>query len=91
MEETGKKVFLPVSSGRKWKKLEESGRNWKKYMKPNKDTNKLVEISSQIGLLLSNTGMSMQICISLISGILQGASAQPSVVQYIPLFHVFKA
>ena len=23
MEETGKKVFLPVSSGRKWKKLEE--------------------------------------------------------------------
>ena len=30
MEETGKKVFLPVSSGRKWKKLEESGRNWKK-------------------------------------------------------------
>ena len=32
MEETGKKVFLPVSSGRKWKKLEESGRNWKKYM-----------------------------------------------------------
>ena len=68
MEETGKKVFLPVSSGRKWKKLEESGRNWKKYMKPNKDTNKLVEISFKI--LLSNTGMSMQICISQISGIL---------------------
>ena len=89
MEETGKKVFLPVSSGRKWKKLEESGRNWKKYMKPNKDTNKLVEISSQI--LLSNTGMSMQICISQISGILQGASARSSVVQYIQLFHIFKA
>ena len=51
--------FLLEESG---KKLEESGRNWKKYMKPNKDTNKLVEISSQI--LLSNTGMSMQICIS---------------------------
>ena len=30
MEETGKKVFLPVSSGKNWKKLEESGRNWKK-------------------------------------------------------------
>ena len=73
MEETGKKVFLPVSSGRKWKKLEESGRNWKKYMKPSKDTNKLVELSFQI--LLSNTGMSMQICISQTSGILQGASA----------------
>ena len=27
MEETGKKVFLPVSSGRKWKKVEETGRN----------------------------------------------------------------
>ena len=83
MEETGKKVFLPVSSGRKWKKLEEM------YMKPNKDTNKPVEISFQI----LNTGMSMQICISFsqISGILQGVSAQPSFVQYIPLFHVFKA
>ena len=32
MEETGKKVFLPVCSGRKWKILEESERNWKKYM-----------------------------------------------------------
>ena len=70
MEETGKKVFLPVSSGRKWKKLEESGRNWKKYMKPNKRTSKLVEISFQI--LLSNTE-SMQICSSQISGILQDA------------------
>ena len=68
-------------TGRKWKKLEEM------YMKPNKDTNKPVEISFQI----LNTGMSMQICISQISGILQGASARPSVVQYIPLFHVFKA
>ena len=57
-------------------------------MKPNKDTNKLVEISSQI--LLSNTGMSMQICISQFWN-LQGASARPSVVQNIPLFHVFKA
>ena len=85
MEETGKKVFLPVSSGRKWKKLEESGRNV--CMKPNKDTNKPVEISFQI----RNTGMSMQICISQISGILQGASARPSVVQYISLFHVLKA
>ena len=37
-------------------------------MKPNKDTNKLVEISFKI--LLSNTGMSMQIYISQISGIL---------------------
>ena len=33
----------------------------------------------------------MQIYISQISGILQGASGRPSVVQYIPLFHVFKA
>ena len=57
-------------------------------MKPNKHTNKLVEISFQI--LLSNTE-SMQICTSQISGILQDASAQPSVVQYIPLFHVFMA
>ena len=32
MQETGKKVFLPVSSERKWKKMEESGRKWKKYM-----------------------------------------------------------
>ena len=27
MEETGKKMFLPVSSGRNWKKVEETGRN----------------------------------------------------------------
>ena len=37
MEETGKKVFLPVSSGRNWKKVEETGRNiWNQQCMPTK-------------------------------------------------------
>ena len=70
MEETGKKVFLPVSSRRKWKKLEESGRNWKKCMS-NVNANKVLERSSQIQW--SNTVTSMQICNSQNSWILQGS------------------
>ena len=38
--------FLPEESGKNWNKVEETGRN--NYMKPNKDTNKLVEISFKI-------------------------------------------
>ena len=83
MEETEK----GISSSFFRKKVEKTGRKWKKleemYMKPNKDTNKPVEISFQI----LNTGMSMQIFISQISGILQGASAQPTVLSN--TFHYF--
>ena len=77
MEETGKKVFLPVSSRRKWKKLEESGRNRKKYMKPHRHTNKLVEISFQILLSKYWHFNALQICISQISGILCPAQCCP--------------
>ena len=71
MEETGKKVFLPVSSGRNWKK---TGTKLKKL-------EEIHVINSackrSVGMKFpdteNNIGMSMQICISLNSGILQGS------------------
>ena len=48
MEETGKKVFLPVSSRRKWKK---TGRKWKKLEEIHSNNvyaNKVLKRSSQI-------------------------------------------
>ena len=91
MEETGKKVFLPEGS-KNWKKAEETGRNTccQKCMQTR---------SSQI--LRSNTGTSIQIaaglsviiCISQNSGILQGSTDLLSDFFFFFSFHdlIFKS